>query len=376
MAASTFKSKCAVVSSTANSDISIKTFEIGAPPVDSIHVKVELAGICGTDPHLWKGDMPLPADILLGHEGVGEVVELHSSITTDHVGQTLSKGDRVYWTAIRPCNKCYSCVISDDECGCTSNGFMHPFDDVVASGQGTWATYTQYATLGPRNAFFRISPDVPLDAYIALGCALPTVVQAVRNMKHGGIQPGSTVVVQGCGAVGLAAIMMAKIADADKVVAMDFNPARLAKAAQFGAQCIDMNNVNSLEGRAATILNATGNRGVDLVIECSGHPSAVEEGLTLVGRKGTYLMIGTWAGKGNVPMDPFVVVNKAITIQGSTYCAPADYYLATKIVERNWKRFPLASCVTHRFSLDETQAGLETVLAGKAVKAVIQPHDM
>jgi Zn-dependent alcohol dehydrogenase len=72
-------------------------------------------------------------------------------------------------------------------------------------------------------------------------------------------------------------------------------------------------------------------------------------------------------------LDPFMVVNKAITILGSTYCAPRDYWRAVKVVEKNWKNFPLVSYVTHKFSLEQTQLGLETVLRGEAVKAVVEP---
>jgi threonine dehydrogenase-like Zn-dependent dehydrogenase len=70
--------------------------------------------------------------------------------------------------------------------------------------------------------------------------------------------------------------------------------------------------------------------------------------------------VGTWAGKGEVAFDPFVVVNKAIAILGSTYCAPKDYYNAVKLVERQHEQFSLASCVTHKFSLKDTQEGVET----------------
>lgn len=371
----TFTSKCAVVSPTPRDPIDIRSLEVGPAPVDSIHVKVSFAGICGTDPHLWKGDLELTTPIILGHEGVGEVVELHSSVTTDHAGQPLCKGDFVYWTAIRPCGKCRYCVIDDDQCGCPSNGFMHTFDQAADDKSGTWATYTQYATLGSRNPFFRVSPDAPLEAYIALGCALPTVIQASRNLRTGRIEPHSNVVVQGCGAVGLAAVMVAKLAGASTIIAMDHNTTRLAKAKEFGAdRVIDMSVHQSEVQRKTMIAEAVADRGIGLVIECSGHPSAVREGLSLLARKGCYLLIGTWAGKEEVPFDSFVMVNKAICIQGSTYCAPRDYYEAAQMVSRNWKRFPLASCITHRFSLDETQRGLETVLTGKAVKGVIEPN--
>ncbi|KAJ9246264.1 hypothetical protein DTO207G8_9125 [Paecilomyces variotii] len=372
----TLTSRCAVVSPTPRSPIKILPFEVGRPPADSIHVEIIQAGICGTDPHLWKGDYELRAPIVLGHEGIGKVISMNPTVITDHAGQPLHEGDIVYWTAIRPCRKCYYCTVLDDECGCPSNGFMHNYEALARAKEGTWATYSQYATLGPRNSFYRVSPDVPPEAYIALGCALPAVIQATSRLRKGHIEPHSTVLVQGCGAVGLAAIMMAKLSGALKVVVIDRNPIRLAKAKEFGADdCINLDEVTDMGERAKRITTqVVGDRGVDLAIECSGHPSAIREGLGLLARNGTYLLIGTWAGKAEVLFDPFVVVNKALHIQGSTYGAPRDYYRASKVVEQNWQRFPLASCVTHKFSLDETQLGLETVMSGLAVKAVVEPN--
>lgn len=371
----TLTARCAVVSPTPRSPITIRPFKVGPPPADSIHVKTILAGICGTDPHLWMGDRELRAPIVLGHEGIGKVVSMNPTVVTDHAGQPLHEGDIVCWTGIRPCHKCYYCTVTDDECGCPSNGFMHNYEALARAKEGTWATYTQYATLGPRNSFYRVSPDVPPEAYIALGCALPTVIQAISRLRKGHIEPHSNVVVQGCGAVGLAAVMMAKLSGALKIVVIDRNPVRLVKARDFGAdECINMDRVVDMEDRARIIAEVVGERGIDLALECSGHPSAIREGLNLLARNGSYLLIGTWAGKAEVLFDPFVVVNKALNIQGSTYCAPRDYYRASKVVEQNWQRFPLASCVTHKFSLDETQLGLETVISGAAVKAVIEPN--
>ncbi|CAL5867772.1 uncharacterized protein PFLUO_LOCUS1992 [Penicillium psychrofluorescens] len=252
---------------------------------------------------------------------------------------------------------------------------MHAYDELASSKDGTWATYTEYATLGPRNSFYRASSHVPPEAYIALGCALPTVIQATSRLRHSSIESFENVVVQGCGAVGLAAIMMAKISGAQTIVAIDGNPLRLAKAKEFGAdECINLKLVTDADDRAQRTFEAVGSRGVGLVIECSGHASAVTEGFNLLSRNGTYLLIGTWAGEGTVPFDPFAAVNKAISVHGSTYCAPRDYYRAMKVVEQNWQRFPLISCVTHRFSLNDTQKGLEAVVSGAVVKGVIEPH--
>ena len=369
MAAS--ESRCAVILPEPRAAVEIRSFDVADPPEGHITVKVELAGICGTDPHLWKGDFPLPGPIILGHEGIGTVHALHQSVQTDHASQPLAVGDRVYWTGVRPCRQCYYCTILNDECGCPHNFFMHQFDDAHTS-QATWATYTEYATVGPRNSYYKVESNVPPEAFIALGCALPTMLQAIDHLPNGVIKADENVVIQGAGAVGLAAIMMARLAGANKIAVIEANKLRMEKAEEFGADiCLDITNTTQ-EDRAAKINDLMGFRGVTLVIECSGVLAAVSEGLGLLARNGKYLLVGTWAGRGTSSFDPFIIVNKAITIQGSTYCAPKDYHNAVRIVERNHERFPMASCITHQFSLQDTQKGLETVLRGEAVKAVIQ----
>lgn len=365
-------SRCAVILPEARAQVEIRSFNVQPPPEGHITVKVEFAGICGTDPHLWKGDFPLPGPIILGHEGIGTVHALHESVKTDHASQTLAVGDRVYWTGVRPCHSCYYCTILDDECGCPNNFFMHQFDEAAAAG-GTWATYSDFVTVGPRNAFYKVDPAVPAECFIALGCALPTVLQAVDHLPHGVIKPDENILIQGAGAVGLAAIMLAKISGANKIIVIEANKLRMAKAREFGADlCLDITQTTE-ESRAKAIDDLVGFRGVTLALECSGVLRAVSEGLHLLARNGRYLLIGTWAGKGEVGFDPFVAVNKALTIQGSTYCAPRDYHNAVRLVEKNHHKFPLASSISHRLSLEDTQKGLETVLGGQAVKAVIQP---
>lgn len=368
----TQSSKCAVILPEAKAKVEIRSFTVKPPEEGHITVKLEFAGICGTDPHLWKGDFPLPGPIILGHEGIGTVHALHESVKTDHASQPLAVGDRVYWTGVRPCHSCYYCTILDDECGCPNNFFMHQFNEAAAAC-GTWSTYTEFATVGPRNAFYKVDPTVAAEAFIALGCALPTVLQAISHLPNGIIKPNENVLIQGAGAVGLAAIMLAKISGANKVILIEANKVRIAKAKEFGVDlCLDITQTTK-ESRAKALDDILGFRGVTLAIEASGVLGAVSEGLQLLARNGKYLLIGTWAGKGEVGFDPFVAVNKALTIQGSTYCAPRDYHNAVRLVEKYHQRFPLASSISHRFGLEETQRGLETVLSGQAVKAVIQP---
>ncbi|VUC27383.1 unnamed protein product [Clonostachys rosea] len=364
----TRRSKAAVLTSD-GSGVQIWTREVPPPARACIIIKVLRAGVCGTDAHLAKGDQPFPHPVVLGHEGLGQIIELGEGVTTDHAGHPVAVGDVVYWNPIRPCNACYDCTISEDFTACTNGTFWSP-----ANRAEVWASYTELATLLPNNSFYRIDPKVPLDAFIALGCALPTILQALDHL--GGIPSGSTVLVQGAGPVGLAAIMMAKLANARDIICIEGVESRLQQAQEFGATLlVDFRKpeLSSRQARQSFINSSIGPRGVSVAIECSGNATAFEEGISLLGRSGKYLLVGTWAGNSTVPFCPFDVVQKALTVVGSTFASPKHYYRAARLVETNHELFPLAKCVTRKYTLDETTEALRAVSAGEVVKAVIIP---
>lgn len=361
------KSK-AVVLNGANKPLEIRERNVPLPGPGCITIAVVRAGVCGTDPHLWLGRMPVTEAVVLGHEGLGRVTELGDGVTTDHAGQKLNIGDVVFWNPIRPCTRCYDCTVTKDLTGCLNGTFWSPADQ-----ETVWASYTEYATLLPNNAFYRVDPSVPLDAYIAMGCALPTMCQAIDNL--GPIEPAWNVVIQGAGPVGLAAVMLAKIAGCANIACIEGNPMRLARAKDFGATLlVNMEEFKTKEDRANYIKSTFGLGGVDLVIECSGNAHAFDEGINMLARNGRYLLVGTWAGASKVLVSPFHIVQNALRIIGTTYASPASYYKAIKLVTANWQRFPLVECVTHRYRLEDAQKALETVLAGEAVKACIYPQ--
>ncbi|KAM5343912.1 hypothetical protein ACJ41O_012449 [Fusarium nematophilum] len=365
---STRRSKAAVLSPD-GSGVAIWEREVPSPARGCILIKVLRAGVCGTDAHLLKGEQPFPQPVVLGHEGLGQIIEVGEGVTTDHASHPITVGDVVYWNPIRPCNACYDCTISEDFTACANGTFWSP-----ANRAEVWASYTELATLLPNNSFYRIDPSVPLDAFIAMGCALPTILQALDHL--GGIPSGSTVVVQGVGPVGLAAIMMARLAEAAHIACIDRVDARLQRAKDFGATLlVDIRKpeLSTREARRSFINSAVGVRGVGLVIECSGNAAAFEEGIGLLARSGKYLLVGTWAGNSTVPFCPFEVVQKALTLVGSTFASPKHYYRAARLVEANHERFPLGQCVTHKYGLQDTGEALRVVGKGEAVKAVIIP---
>ncbi|WP_327365847.1 zinc-binding dehydrogenase [Streptomyces sp. NBC_01217] len=331
-------------------------------------VSVEMAGVCGTDHHLQSGDIELPNPMVLGHEAIGRIAELGSEVTTDAAGEPVQVGDLVYWQPLRPCYSCYACTILGDVSQCPNlvTFQLHQHADKPPVG-----AYTQYAWLPDRTAFFKVPADVPAEALIAFGCAMPTVLHALDRL--GGIQYGQNVVVQGSGPVGLAATLLAHLAGAGSITVLGAPPQRLEMAKRLGATTtIDVTSTNEQE-RAATVKEITDGRGADVVIEAAGRIPAFTEGLPLVASNGKYVIIGLWGTPGTSPVEPRYLNNHNISVTGSNLTKPRHIYETVQVVRKHHRRFPLAEMVTHRFPLEQAQDALDAVGRGETLKAVIVP---
>jgi threonine dehydrogenase-like Zn-dependent dehydrogenase len=331
-------------------------------------VSVEMAGVCGTDHHLFLGEVELPGPVVLGHEGIGRIEELGPAVSTDYAGEPVQAGDLVYWMPMRPCHRCYACTVLDDVSLCPDL-LSGMFAD--ASGPPS-ATYADCALLPAGMPFFRIPPDTPSEAVIAFGCAMPTMLQAMERL--GEIRYGETVLVQGCGPVGLAAVLLSRLAGAGEIVVIGAPRHRLEMAAKLGATTvIDLDETPSVDDRVSAVVNATLGRGAEVVIEAAGKLPAFAEGLRLIAPGGRYLVVGLWSAPGTVSLEPRVLNNANLRIIGSALENPRHIRQAVAVAETWHSKFPLADVVSHRFRLEESQQALEAVGRLETVKAVIVP---
>ena len=352
----------------ANQPIEIWERPVADPAPGEVLVRLTHGGVCGTDVHFWRGEVPLPGPVVLGHEGVGTVDALGAGVATDYAGTPLAVGDRVYWQPVAPCQRCYACTVLGDVSMCES-AFAGVFGD---AGGPTTASYCDYATLRAGLPFYRVPDDTPSDAVIALGCALPTMLQGIERLE--GIRPGMSVVVQGCGPVGLAATLLAHLSGAAPLIVIGAPQRRLSVARDFGAtHTIDMEQVADPAARVARVRELTGGRGADVVIEAAGAVPAFGEGLQLVARGGRYLIVGLWSAPGTVPVEPRLINNLNLRIIGTALSQPRHLYQALQVVQAQHTRFPLAAAVTHRYRIEDSQQALEAVARLETVKAVIAP---
>lgn len=345
--------------------LALRELAVAPPAAGTVVAKVEYGGVCGSDVHMTRGEFPLPYAIVLGHEGVGMVEELGEGVTHDYAGQPLQAGDRIYWCPIAPCHQCWYCTVEKDFSSCANAAWFGPVD------KPTWGSYADYVTLPKGAAFFRIPDGTPSEAVIAFGCALPAVLQGIE--RAGGIKPLDHVVVQGCGPIGLAAVMMAKLSGAATVTAIDGSGLRLLLAQKFGATTVLDLSSTSAQERLENLRERTGGRGADVVIEGTGHRSAFQEGLQLCARNASYLLIGLWASQGEQPFDPSLIVQRNLRLVGTQYAQGRHYHDAMQIAARHHHELPFEALITHRCALPDARKALELVTSGKAGKVVMQP---
>jgi len=359
----TQRSRIAVLA-RAGAPIENRFIDVPPPGPGAVLARVYMGGICGTDVHLRRGDRQLPFPIVLGHEGTGIVEALGDGVTRDSAGEALTAGDPVYWCPIPPCHNCYYCTVEKDFSSCSNAAGIHNAE------QPGWGSYADLVTLPPGMAIYRIPDATSPEAVIALGCALPAVLQGFDRLALTTLP--DSVVIQGAGPIGLSAVLVAKQLGASTIVVIDQHEHRLDMARRLGATATVSLTASAAE-RKARVLELCGSRGPRVVVEAAGALSAFGEGVDLAGHNGVYLLIGLWSGHGTTPVDPIVLVHKNLRIVGSCFAQPEHYYRAMHLAAQLEQRLPLTEIITHRFDVFRADEALDTVESGLAVKAVIQP---
>ncbi len=333
-------------------------------------VKVEMAGICGTDVHLWLGQLTIPLPVILGHETVGRIERLGTDGIEDWRGFPLLVGDRVTWASSIVCGECYYCRVKRQPTRCLRRkayGISYCADEQPHLRGG----YAEYILLRAGTAVFRIPDLLPTDSVVGAGCALST---AMHGLERAPVHFGDVVVIQGTGPVGLAALALARHSGAAKVIVVGGPAARLDLAREFGAdETISIEEAPDVKIRRKLVLEKTGPYGADIVVECVGHPSAVPEGLELCRDGGTYLVLGQYANAGDVTMNPHTITRKQLLVVGSWAFEPRHVDQALTFLDGTEWKHRFASEVTHRFPLAEASDALETVRHCRSGKAVIVP---
>ncbi len=325
-------------------------------PSDVI-VKVETTTICGTDLHILKGDVPaVTKGRILGHEGVGTITEIGSSVTS------LKVGDRVIISCIKSCGHCANCK---------SGLYSHCLGEEGQSGigwvfghliDGTQAEYVRvpYA----ENSLHLLPEGVSDDQAVMLSDILPTGFEI--GVQYGRVKPGDTVAVIGAGPVGLAAITTASLYGAATIIAVDLDANRLEKAREFGATDVVLSGDADWKKQ---VLALTDGQGVDVAIEAVGIPATFSMCTEIVRPGGNIANVGVHGKSVELHVEDLWIQN--INISMGLVNANTTPMLLKLVAQ---KKVPAEKFATHHFTFDQFIEAYDTFSRAaetKALKVVI-----
>ena len=330
-------------------NLNIEEKDIPKAKADEVVIKVMACGVCGTDIHIFDGDegaAATPPGTTLGHEFSGVVTEVGDNV------KTVSVGDRVCVDPNKLCGSCYYC----------KSAIGHFCDNIIGIGTTVDGGFAQYCAV-PESQVYKIACTTTFEQ--------AAMCEPVACCMHGidmcDIKTDDTVVVIGCGMIGMIMLQLAKTSGAAKIIAIEPQSEKRALAEKLGADfCIDPTSQDMKDA-----LTRHGINRVSKVIECVGRASTMEQAIDIAGKKSIVMFFGLTAPNDTVSIKPFEIFKKEIEIKAS-YINPYTQQRAIEMIDSN--RIDISTPVYKTVSLDE----LPVILADKDLrrrgKFIINPN--
>ena len=349
----------------------IETLELAPPGPGELLVRVRAAGLCHSDLSVIDGSRPRVMPMVMGHEAAGEVVGLGSDV------EGFAAGDQVVFSFVPVCGHCAHCASGRPalcEPGAKAN-----VAGTLLSGERRWqeppaelnhhlgvSAFAEYTVVSARSAV-KIDPALPPEIAALFGCAVMTGVGAVVNTAK--VAPGESVAILGLGGVGLAALVGARAAGANPLVAVDVLQGKLDLARELGAT----HTVLAGPGVdvAAAIREASGG-GVHYAIETVGHEQVLMQAYAATRRGGTTITVGLPHPSKQFSVPAVSLVAEERTVKGS--------YMGSCVPSRDIPRFvalyragllPVDRLLTHTLKLEDINEAFDRLKSGKAVRQVV-----
>lgn len=332
----------------------LRTVPDPVPADDEVLVAVRAASVCGTDVHIWEWNEWAQARIkrvpmILGHELSGEVVK-----TGSHV-KSLKVGDHVSAETHIADGTCYQC----------RTGKMHICENVQVLGVDRDGIFAEYAVLPEVNAWRN---DPKLDP------ALASIQEPLGNAVHSLLPEdnvedlaGKSVLITGCGPIGLLAIVVAKTFGAANVIATEVNQVRFDLARKMGADVVLNPRVEG-DGLVQRIRDATDGRGVDVATEMSGHPSSLPLVFKALAPGGRVSLLGLFDGPVSLDIDDAIIF-RAARVHGIFGRRMFDTWYTVKGLLTNPSfREKMGQIITHRVPISELPRAMELIRSSEAAK--------
>lgn len=361
----------ALVALSASSGPGIEEIEVAPPGPGEVLVKLAASGVCGSDGHAVHGRSPaVRYPCVLGHEGAGVITEVGSGVSG------LKEGDHVILALYVPCGECRQCLHGHfahcsgearkrGTLGIRSDGAtrarlgdqeLYPF-----MGLGTLAESTNV----PAAQVVKIEPTLPSDEICLIGCGVTTGFGAAVNTA--GVRPGDSVVVVGCGGVGLNVVQGARIAGATTIIAVDTAAVKRSLAQGLGATHV-------IDPAAGTMLDqvlAIVDGGVDLAFEVVGNPELVARTLELVRIGGKCVMVGAPPPKSVIPVtrEALMMERGLLGCRGGSNVPNRDIPRLVALYESG--QLHLSELVGKRLAFEDYAAAFESLEIGDVARSVV-----
>jgi L-iditol 2-dehydrogenase len=326
--------------------------------------------VCGTDVHLHHGRLSgVPYPIVPGHVSVGRVLEKNGPLL-DVEGRDVETGCLVtFYDVFGSCGACWHCLVAKAATRCPGR---RVYGITTSFGEGLLGGWAERIEIRPGVRVLPLPANVTVEDFMGGGCGLPTGFHAV---ERAGIALGDTVVVQGSGPVGLNALVFAQLAGALRVLVTGAPALRLEQARRLGAEdVLDVEVTRDPAARVRWVRERTAGRGADVVIEASGSPGAVVEGLEMLRDAGRYVVVGQYTDAGDATLNPHRHLNRRhATVLGCWGYEYTHLHRSVSMMARHRGRFEWSRLVTREYALGDALRALADMEALAVVKALIRP---
>uniref|UniRef100_A0A8C9EPT3 Enoyl reductase (ER) domain-containing protein n=1 Tax=Pavo cristatus TaxID=9049 RepID=A0A8C9EPT3_PAVCR len=340
----------AAVAWAAGKSLSVEEIEVAPPKAHEVRVKIVATGICRTDDHVLVGTFPdVEFPVIPGHEGAGIVESIGEGVTS------VKPGNQQCLSLTEPQN-----LLPDKTSRFTCKGKqIHHF---------LWnSTFAEY-TVVPEYTLAKIDAAAPLDKVCLLACGFPTGYGAAINTAK--VKPGSTCAVFGLGGVGLSVVMGCKAAGASRIIAIDINKDKFARAKEMGAtECI---NPQDFKKPIQQVLTEMTGHGVDYSFEAAGTADTLIAALASCNMNtGVCVLAGEPPAGSTIPIDPFLLLSGRTckgTLLGGWKMRDSIPRLVASYLE---KKFNSDLLITHTLPFAKINEGFELLRAGKSIRSVL-----
>ncbi|MBR9865546.1 MAG: L-threonine 3-dehydrogenase [Oceanospirillales bacterium] len=321
----------------------VPTPDIG---INDVLIKIKRTAICGTDMHIYNWDSwaqkTIPIPMVIGHEFVGEIIEIGSNVNDFHPGQIVSGEGHVV------CGRCRNCMA----------GRRHLCSHTSGVGVNRQGAFAEYLAL-PMSNVWEHRPGIDLD--------IAALFDPFGNAVHTALQYdllGEDVLITGAGPIGIMAAAVCRHAGARHVVITDINPQRLALAKKLGASC----TVDVTRQSLNTVRKQLGmTEGFDIGLEMSGNPAAFQDLLSHMCHGGKVSILGIPADP--VAIDWSLVIFNMLTLKGIYGREMYEtWYKMSVFIESGLDISPV---ITHRFDCNDFQQGFDAMNSGEACKVIL-----